>query len=118
MPVVLNYGVTGQEISEVFKSLYLETLAKRLNDQGRPSTVARLALMTGMPRAEVAKLLAVRSQKRELRSLSTQKLHLFASLLATWHDDSRFSTPYGAPLDLSLQPERGFRTFAEIVDVT
>lgn len=117
MPVVLNYGVTGQDISEVFKSLYLETLAGRLNEQGRPATIARLALMTGLPRAEVDKLRALRSQKREFRSLSTQKLHLYASLLATWHDDSRFSTPYGAPLDLSLQPERGFRTFAEIVEV-
>ena len=116
MPVVLSYGVTGQEISEVFKSLYLETLVKRLNEQGRPATVARLALMTGLPRAEVEKLRVLRSQKRELRSLTTQKLHLFASLLATWHDDSRFSTPYGAPLDLSLQPERGFRTFGEIVE--
>jgi hypothetical protein len=72
--------------------------------------------MTGLPRAEVEKFRARRSQKRELRSLSTQKLHLFAGLLATWHDDSRFSTPYGAPLDLSLQPERGFKTFAEIVE--
>lgn len=116
MPAVLNYGVTGQDISEVFKSLYLETLAQRLNEQGRPATIARLALMTGLPRAEVEKLRARRSQTRELRSLSTQKLHLFASLLATWHDDNRFSTPYGAPLDLSLQPERGFRTFAEIVE--
>jgi hypothetical protein len=34
-----------------------------------------------------------------------------------WHDDSRFGTPYGAPLDLSLQPERNFKTFKELVDV-
>jgi len=116
MPVVLSYGITGPDISEVFKSLYLETLAKRLKEQGRPATVARLALMTGLPRAEVDKLRARKAERRELRSLTTQRFHLFASLLAMWHDDSQFSTPYGAPLDLSLQPERGFRTFSEIVE--
>ena len=73
--------------------------------------------MTGLPRAEVDKLRARKSQRRELRALTSQKIHLFAGLLATWHDDIRFSTPYGAPLDLSLQPERGFRTFNEIVEV-
>ena len=117
MPVVLSYGVTSQDIAEVFKSLYLETLSQKLTDQGRPATVARLALMAGLTRAEVERLRAIRTEKRQLRSQSTQKLDQLARLLATWHDDSRFSTPYGAPLDLSLQPERGFKTFAEIVEV-
>jgi hypothetical protein len=116
VPVVLSYGVTAQDIGEVFKSLYLETLAEKLREQGRPATVARLALMTGLTRGEVERLRALRGEKQQLRASSTQKLDQLARLLATWHDDSRFSTPYGAPLDLSLQPERGFRTFAEIVE--
>lgn len=116
MPVVLSYGVTEQDIGEVFKSLYLETLSEKLREQGRPTTVARLALMTGLTRAEVERLRTRRAEKRQRRTQSTQKLDQLARLLATWHDDNRFSTPYGAPLDLSLQTERGFRTFAEIVE--
>lgn len=116
MPVVLSYGVTSQDIAEIFKSLYLETLSQKLREQGRPATVPRLALMAGLTRAEVERLRVLRIEKRQLRSKSTQKLDQLARLLAIWHDDSRFSTPYGAPLDLSLHPERGFRTFAEIVE--
>lgn len=116
MPVVLSYGVTEQDIAEVFRSLYLETLSEKLKQQGRPPTVARLALMTGLTRAEVERLRILQTEKRQLRNRSTKKLDQFARLLAIWHDDSRFSTPYGAPLDLSLQPERGFRTFTEIVE--
>src|SRR5665213_456911 len=117
MPGVLSYGITAQDIAEVFRSLYLETLSEKLKEQGRPSTVARLALMAGLTRGEVERLRALRAEKRQFRALSTQKLDQLARLLASWHDDSRFSTPYGAPLDLSLQPERGFKTFAEIVEI-
>jgi hypothetical protein len=116
MPVVLSCGVTAQDIGEVFKTLYLETLAQRLKEQGRPATAARLALMAGLNRAEVERLLALRSDRRRQRSRSTQRLDQLSRLLALWHDDGRFSTPYGAPLDLSLQPEKGFRTFPEIVE--
>jgi len=116
MPIVLSYGVTAQDIGEVFKTLYLETLTQRLKDQGRPATAARLALMAGLNRGEVERLLALRSERVRQRGRTAHRLDQLSRLLALWHDDGRFSTPYGAPLDLSLQPEKGFRTFLEVVE--
>jgi hypothetical protein len=116
MPVVFGYGVTAQDIGEIFRTLYLETLAGKLKEQGLPATASRLALMAGLSRGEVEALLSRRSAKRILRARSSRKLDELSKVLATWHDDSRFSTPYGAPLDLSLNPERGFRTFAELIE--
>jgi hypothetical protein len=118
MPVVLSYGVTSEDIGEVFRTLYLETLIARLRDQGRPATVPRLALMAGLNRGEVESILSRRAERRRLRGRNTRKLDEVSRVLATWHDDSRFSTPYGAPLDLSLQPERGFKTFTDIVEAS
>ncbi len=116
MPVVLSYGVTAQDIGEIFRTLYLETLTERLKGQGRPATVPRLALMAGLTRGEVESLLSRRAEKRRLRDSSSRKIDALMKVLSTWHDDPRFSTPYGAPLDLSLQPERGFKTFNELID--
>jgi hypothetical protein len=116
MPVVLTYGVTAQDIGEIFRTLYLETLTEKLKGQGRPATVSRLALMAGLTRGEVESLLSRRSEKRRLRDQSSRKIDVLMKVLSTWHDDPRFSTPYGAPLDLSLQPERGFRTFNELIE--
>lgn len=116
LPLLLTYGVSVHDISLVFRSLYLESLAQRLQEQGRPATSARLALMAGMTRAEVESLRERRNQRQKLKSRATQRVGQMERLLALWHDDKRFSTPYGAPLDLSLQPEKGFRTFAEIVE--
>ena len=116
MPIVFSYGVTAQDIGEIFRTLYLETLAEKLKEQGLPATAARLGLMAGLSRGEVDALLSRRAAKRLLRARSSRKLDELAKVLATWHDDSRFSTPYGAPLDLSLRPERGFRSFNELID--
>jgi hypothetical protein len=38
-------------------------------------------------------------------------------VLATWHDDPRFSTPYGVPLDLEFAPAEGRRSFVDLVSV-
>jgi hypothetical protein len=72
--------------------------------------------MAGLTRGEVEALLARQAQRHQQRNRSTRKLDQLSGLLAMWHDDSRFGTPYGAPLDLSLQPERNFKTFRELVD--
>ena len=114
--MVLSYGVTADDISEVFRSLYLELLSQRLGEQGRPATVSRLALMAGLTRTEVERLRSLNSERLQLRSQGTRKYDRLSRLLTVWHDDSRFSTPYGAPLDLSLQPEKGFRNFVEVVE--
>jgi Family of unknown function (DUF6502) len=116
MPVVLSYGVTPNDVGQVLRTLYLETLAARLREQGRPPSVSRLALMAGLTRGEVEALLARQTQRHQQRNRSTHKLDQLSGLLAMWHDDSRFGTPYGAPLDLSLQPERNFKTFKELID--
>ena len=117
MPIVFSYGVTAQDIGEIFRTLYLETLAEKLKEQGRPATVPRLALMAGLSRGEVEALLSRRAARRRMRSRSSRKLdELVGKVLSTWHDDTKFSTPYGAPLDLSLRPERGFKTFNELVE--
>ncbi len=116
MPIVFSYGITSQDIGEIFRTLYLETLAEKLKEQGRPATVARLALMAGLTRSEVEALLSRRAARRRMRARSDRKLDELVKVLSTWHDDTKFSTPYGAPLDLSLRPERGFKTFNELVE--
>jgi Family of unknown function (DUF6502) len=116
MPLVLHYGVEAADVGEVFKTIYLETLAERLIELGRPATIPRLALMAGLNRSEVEALLTRRAERRERRSHGTAKMTELSQVLSTWHDDPRFSTPYGAPVDLSLQPERNFKTFSDLVD--
>ena len=115
MRAVFRYGVSYQDLIGVIRALYIFSLRERYEDQGRPADEARLSLMTGVTRGEVVKLFASRVERDQQRALAAKRTDQVSQLLGKWHDDPQFSTPYGAPLDLSLRPEGMFRTFDQLL---
>jgi hypothetical protein len=117
MPLMLNYGVTYADAQDVIRALYVESMSGRISDNGRPATPARLALITGLNVGEVVKLAAQRDERAAEQQRRLNKVDQITRILSIWHDDPQFSTPYGAPLDLSIKPEGGFRTVDELREV-
>jgi hypothetical protein len=117
MPLLLNYGVTYSDVQDVLRTLYVESMGARIRAQGRPSTPARLALMAGLNVGEVEKLTKSHEERSAIKARNVNRIDQVSTLLTVWHDDARFSTPYGAPLDLSLAPEKGFRTAADLFEI-
>jgi hypothetical protein len=115
MRVVFEYGASYQDLVDVIRSLYVKALRDRLNKEARPSTATRLGMMVGVTRGEIDRLVSSIELREQQRIAANKRLDQLSLLLGKWHDDSQFSTPYGAPLDLSLQPEGGFRTFDELI---
>jgi hypothetical protein len=111
MRTVLNFGVNQADLVDVVRGLYISAIRDQLVEQSRPVTVARLALMAGVTRGEAENIVENRKRRRMARVENTTRVDQLVRLLTVWHDDNRFSTPYGAPLDLSLAPERAFKTF-------
>lgn len=118
MRVVFKYGVTYQELIEVTRALYVYALRDRLEGQGRVPTASCLALMSGVTKREIQELFTRREGRALSRARSTKLLDQLALLLGKWHDDPQFSTPYGAPLDLSLEKETSSRTFDELLEAS
>jgi hypothetical protein len=114
MRLVFKYGVSYQDLIDAVRGLYVAALRERLIDQGRNGSVARLGLVSGVSRGEITKLFESRDLRAQQRELATKRIDELSQLLSHWHDDSRFSTPYGAPLDLSFTAEGSFRTFAQL----
>ena len=115
MRSVLKFGLSHADLVEVVRGLYISAVRDQLVEQCRPITVARLALMAGVTRGEAENIIENKKRRRLARVENTSRVDLLSLLLTIWHDDSRFSTPYGAPLDLSLSPERSFKTFDELL---
>ncbi len=116
MRAAFAYGVTYQDLVEVVRALYIFAVRERNQSQGRPADATRLGLMAGVTRGEVVKLVRIATERDQQRASSCRK-RIDQIGLATWrwHDDPGFSTPYGAPLDLSLQPEGSFRLFGDLI---
>jgi hypothetical protein len=114
MPLVLNYGVTYSDVQEILRALFIDELSARIKEQGRPVTSARLGVFSGINRGEVEKINLNREQRERLRAEKAARVDQVTRLLGVWHDDPRFNTPYGAPLDLSLTDEKGFKSIDEL----
>ncbi len=115
MRAAFAYGVSYQDLVEVVRALYIFALRERNESQGRPSDPTRLGMMAGVTRREVVKLVVSRQKREQQRQLILKRIDQIGLLLGRWHDDPGFSTPYGAPLDLSLQPEGSFRLFDDLI---
>ena len=63
----------------------------------------------------MVKLVEKRQERDEQRALAAKHFDQLSQFLGRWHDDPQFSTPYGAPLDLSLKPEGAFRTLDQLI---
>ena len=118
MRAAFAYGVSYQDLVEVVRALYVNAIRERQRSQGQPSSESRLGLMTGVTRAEVVKLVASREEREQQRALAARRTDQLSQFLSRWHDDPQFSTPYGAPLDLSLQPEGAFRTLDQLIEAS
>jgi Family of unknown function (DUF6502) len=116
MRAAFEYGVSYQDLIEVVRALYIFTQKERQESQGRPVNATSLGLMAGVTRSEVMKLVTDREERDRQRELISKRIDQIGLLLGRWHDDPQFSTPYGAPLDLSLQPEGSFRTFDQLIE--
>lgn len=118
MRAALSYGVSYQDLLDVVRALYIFTLRERHEAQGRPVSEARLGLTAGVTRREVMRLVERRQERDEQRALAAKHFDQLSQFLGRWHDDPQFSTPYGAPLDLSLQPEGAFRTLDQLISAS
>jgi hypothetical protein len=114
MPLFRNFGVSHHDLSQMLARLFVYDTDEILKQEGRPTTPARLALMTGLTRGEVEKFLMERLAAVKRRSSKAAAISTPPAVLTTWNTDSRFSTPYGVALDLSLKASAK-RTFADLV---
>jgi hypothetical protein len=115
MPLFRNFGATHHDLSQMLARLFVYDTDEILQKEGRPTTVGRLALMTGLTRGEAEKHLAERRIAVKRRSQKASALMTPAAVLTAWNTDARFSTPYGVALDLSLNTSGRQRTFADLV---
>lgn len=119
MRAAFEYGISANELSAVIRRTYIQALEKRLAEQKRPTTDARIALIAGLPKAEVAAAReAVRSGLPHSKRPSAS-MDQIAALLTAWHTHPQFSGAYGLAMDLDVYPTPGSprRSFFELVDV-
>jgi Family of unknown function (DUF6502) len=111
--ILLRQGISYGEFSEVAKAVYVEIALKDFKVSGRKATKTRLAVMTGLTRKEVKRVVDEANKERfELRT----NFNRLGRVLVGWHTDPDFTGPYGLPLELQYEtPTPNDVTFSELV---
>jgi hypothetical protein len=108
--VMFNAALTVRELNQLVRERAVLTAAKRVAKQSGRDNKARVAIMTGLPRSEVARILdsdEVARSKRSGQPSATRRI------LTAWFDDPRFQAPNGYPAVLPIFGKR--RSFEHLV---
>jgi len=117
MRVAFEYGISASEIAAVVRRTYVQALESRLLEQKRPTTDARLAVVAGLAKSDVAALREATRAGAPHSLRGKVSLDQVTNLLTVWHTNSGFSGAYGLALELDLVPTAGSprRSFSQLV---
>jgi len=117
MRVAFEYGISASEIAGVVRRTYIQALEARLLEQKRSTTDARLAVVAGLAKSDVAALREATRAGAPHSLRATVSLDQVTNLLTVWHTHSGFSGAYGLALELDLVPTPNSprRSFRELV---
>lgn len=115
--LAIKNEVTLREFGEVLKSAYVGSAARQIGMSGGNPTAEAIAVLLNADIGEVQEVLASPSNKNfEFEEPQTTPV---SKLLAAWHNDSRYSGPYGVLVDLPFvaagdAQDRSPLTFSEL----
>jgi hypothetical protein len=97
--ILLKNGVSYGEFAEVLKNVFVEVAERDVSMPGRRPSQARIAILTGLTRKEVAKQKAT-LERGDLAE--TSNLNRLTRVLEAWHTDPEYTGAYGLPIELSF----------------
>ena len=101
--ILLKHGVMHREFVELSKQVYVEIARDDYGIRGRPTNVARMALLTGMDRKEVTRVKTALERRADVASSGPQQgQDRITRVLSGWHQDREFigdGKPLALPLD-------------------
>jgi hypothetical protein len=109
---LVRNGVSFGEFTEVLKVVFVDAATELLALEDSKQSLTRVAITTGVPRLDVARILETGGI--DLEAVAS-KVGRVGRLLTGWHQDPEFIGPYGIPYELPFVADKGRRSFTELV---
>jgi hypothetical protein len=97
---VSDSGLSAGEFQTVFKNAAVRSAAARQLQVSNRINVSGIAATTGIPRAEISRILKVNADTFDIRGNNNQQST--NRILAAWHEDPKFTAPNGQPAELRI----------------
>lgn len=96
----LDAGLSIREVQSALRAAAVQSAADRQRDSGRRINISGIAASTGIPRAEISRLLKVAVAKRP--AAADRQLQATNQVLKVWHEDPKYTNANGQPADLRV----------------
>ena len=94
--ILLRHGVSAPRFQELARKTFVDVAFDEFALDGKSQSQARVSIITGLNRKEVARLRNLSDEEDQDREWWNRA----GTVLAAWNSDSRFHTRAGYPLDL------------------
>jgi len=96
---VLDSGLSIHEAVSVFREAAVRSIASQQREVSRRINISGISASTGIPRAEVSRVLKSTSKSRESGNRGRQST---SKVLNAWHQNPKFTNANGHPADLKI----------------
>jgi uncharacterized protein DUF6502 len=111
LDLMLDVGVTVHEFQYLIRERAVRVATRRVIRECGRNSKSRVAIITGLPRSEVARIL----DKADAPAGEARGQHPSRRILAAWFDNPRFLTPTGEPAVLPIfGKQRSFETLVSL----
>jgi len=100
--ILLRSGIPWSDFADLSKEVYVEVARRDYGIQGRPTNLARVAMMTGLSRREVGRLRKLMDDGSGEALIGEDRL---SRILTGWHLDAKFQDRAGSPMVLAADGE-------------
>jgi hypothetical protein len=107
----LDIGVSVRELQDICRAVAVNVAAERQRRSKLRVSISGIAAITGIPRAEVSRILRVKKVAGEL--LIGSRPHSINKILSVWNEHPGFTNRSGRPADLKIYGSG--RTFESLV---
>jgi len=97
---VLDSGLSTSELHAIFREAAVRSAAAKQLEHSKRVNISGIAAITGIPRADISKILKASSRLDEREDDSQQQST--NRILAAWHENPKFTGPDGQPAELHL----------------
>ena len=108
--ILLRNNVSHRSFAELAKLAYVEIANAEFGIVGKKQTVSRIAILSGLTRKEVQRLL---TQRPDTKSIAEKEYHRASRVITGWVRDPDFGDGKGHPHPLRMEGKRA--SFSELV---
>jgi hypothetical protein len=110
--LALRLGVAHGRFSDLAKEAYVDVSREHFSGPDRKATASRIAILTGLTRREVARLL--KDDRQNAQESPRTRFNRAARVLGAWASDPEYLDGRGAPASLPFESDEGV-SFMDLV---